>query len=421
MVSNMVTAGDDVRINRLTARQIETAKLKEGQDRCMLADGGNLLLQVTRKSGGGFNKSWVFRYEIAGTRRDMGLGSLDTFSLSEARDKARALRQQIHGGIDPLAQQRAEHLAQRTVEAKTMTFRECAVKCISAHEDSWRNAEHRRQWTSTLDQYVYPIIGDLSVAEIDTPHIIKTLEPIWKDKTETAKRVRGRIEKVLGWAQVRGFRGGDNPARWRGHLQELFAAKGKAEHHDALPYADVPAFMVELGATDHPAAHALAFTILTAARAGETLGATWDEIDFAAKVWTVPAARMKAGKEHRVPLSDRAIEILRSLPRTDARVFPGYAKGMLRLLKGLRPDATVHGFRSSFRDWAAERTNYPREVAEAALAHAIPNAVEAAYRRTDFFERRRKLMEAWAEWVSRPVPTGATVMALGGQNLSTAG
>jgi integrase len=410
-----------VRINRLTARQIETAKLKEGQDRCMLADGGNLLLQVTRKSGGGFNKSWVFRYEIAGTRRDMGLGSLDTFSLSEARDKARALRQQIHGGIDPLAQQRAEHLAQRTVEAKTMTFRECAVKCISAHEDSWRNAEHRRQWTSTLETYAYPIIGNLPVDQIEVAHVVRVLEPIWKGKTETASRLRGRIEKVLGWAQVRGFRTGDNPARWRGHLEELFAAKGRAKHHDALPYAELPVFLAELGQVDQGVARALEFLILTAARSGEVLGAAWDEIDFAAKTWTIPAERMKAGKAHKVPLSDRAVEILRSLPRTDARVFPGYAKGMLRLLKDLRPDATVHGFRSTFRDWAAERTNFPREVCEMALAHAIPDAVEAAYRRGDLFEKRRRLMADWATWCSRPVPTGATVMALHGQNLTTAG
>jgi integrase len=410
-----------MRINRLTARQIETAKLKEGQDRCMLADGGNLLLQVTRKSGGGFNKSWVFRYEIAGTRRDMGLGSLDTFSLSEARDKARALRQQIHGGIDPLAQQRTEHLAHRAVEAKQITFKECAVKCISAHEDSWRNAEHRRQWTSTLETYAYPIIGNLPVDQIEVAHVVRVLEPIWKGKTETASRLRGRIEKVLGWAQVRGFRTGDNPARWRGHLEELFAAKGRAKHHDALPYAELPVFLAELGQVDQGVARALEFLILTAARSGEVLGAAWDEIDFAAKTWTIPAERMKAGKAHKVPLSDRAVEILRSLPRTDARVFPGYAKGMLRLLKDLRPDATVHGFRSTFRDWAAERTNFPREVCEMALAHAIPDAVEAAYRRGDLFEKRRRLMADWATWCSRPVPTGATVMALHGQNLTTAG
>jgi integrase len=410
-----------MRINRLTARQIETAKLKEGQDRCMLADGGNLLLQVTRKSGGGFNKSWVFRYEIGGTRRDMGLGSLDTFSLSEARDKARALRQQIHGGIDPLAQQRADHLAQRAADVRQMTFKECAVKCIEAHEDSWRNAEHRRQWTSTLETYAYPIIGNLPVDQIEVAHVVRVLEPIWKGKTETASRLRGRIEKVLGWAQVRGFRTGDNPARWRGHLEELFAAKGRAKHHDALPYAELPVFLAELGQVDQGAARALEFLILTAARSGEVLGATWDEVDFAAKTWTIPAARMKRHKEHRVPLSDRVLAILRSLPRTDARVFPGYAKGMLRLLKGLRPDATVHGFRSTFRDWAAERTNYPREVCEMALAHAIPDAVEAAYRRGDLFEKRRRLMSDWSTWCSRPVPTGATVMALWEQNLSPAG
>jgi integrase len=201
----------------------------------------------------------------------------------------------------------------------------------------------------------------------------------------------------------------------------LFAAKGRAKHHDALPYAELPVFLAELGQVDQGVARALEFLILTAARSGEVLGAAWDEIDFAAKTWTIPAERMKAGKAHKVPLSDRAVEILRSLPRTDARVFPGYAKGMLRLLKDLRPDATVHGFRSTFRDWAAERTNFPREVCEMALAHAIPDAVEAAYRRGDLFEKRRRLMADWATWCSRPVPTGATVMALHGQNLTTAG
>jgi integrase len=403
-----------MRINRLTARQVETAKLSADQDRRMLADGGNLYLQITRKAGGGFNRSWIFRYEVDGRRRDLGLGPLDTFSLSEARDKARALRQQIHGGVDPLAAREQERATQKAGRARALTFRECAMRYIEAHEASWRNAEHRRQWSTTLQSYCYPVLGDLSVAAIDTGLVLQVIEPLWKDRTETASRVRGRIETVLDWAKARGYRDGENPARWRGHLDHLLPARSKAQrakHHAALPYVDMPAFMIELRGRDGLSALALEFCILTATRTGEALGATWDEIDFATKTWTVPAERMKSGKAHKVPLSDRALEILRSLPRTDARVFPPYAKAMLRLLKELRSDITVHGFRSSFRDWSAERTNFPREVCEMALAHKVGTDVERSYRRTDLFDHRRRLMGAWAAWCSRPVPTGATVTA----------
>jgi integrase len=406
------------RIHRLTDRQAQTAKAPVGRPAIMLPDGGSLYLRVSHSTSvfGGFNKSWVFRYERDGKRRDLGLGPYPTITLAMAREKAHALRVKLIDGIDPAGereQRQAERLAQRAAEAKAMTFRQCAVACISAHEASWRNAEHRRQWSSSLEQYVYPVFGDLPVDQIDVAHVVKVLDPIWSTIPETASRVRGRIEKVLGWATVRGFRSGDNPARWRGHLEELFSAKAKANHHAALPYTELPAFMCELRGRDNlSGGPALEFLILTAARSGEVLGATWDEIDLAARTWTIPGERMKAGKAHKVPLSDRALEILRSLPRTDARVFPIHKKSFAWVLDSLHVDVTTHGFRSSFRDWAAERTNFAREVCEQALAHAIPDKVEAAYRRGDLFEKRRHLMEAWAEWVSRPVPTGATVTTL---------
>jgi integrase len=377
----------------------------------MLADGGNLLLQVTGKPDGGFSRSWVFRYERDGKRHDLGLGPLDTLSLAEARVRARDLRIQLLDGVDPKGireQRRAERLAQLRERARQMTFRECALRCIEGHEDGWRNAEHHRQWITSLERYVYPHIGDLPVDEIATPHIVKVLEPIWRTTPETASRVRGRIERVLGWATVREFRSGDNPARWRGHLQELFPTKGKIQqikHHPALAFADVPALMVELRAHNSLTALALEFTILTAARSGEVLGAKWSEVDLVAKTWTIPGSRMKANKAHRVPLSTRALEILASLPREGERVFPLTHTSMLELLRRMdHSNITVHGFRSSFRDWAAERTSYPNHVAEAALAHAVADKVEKAYRRTDLFEKRRRLMADWSSWCSRPVP-----------------
>jgi integrase len=395
--------------HRLTARTIAAAKPQPGK-RLVLADGGNLLLQVTGKPDGGLSRSWVFRYERDGRRHDLGLGPLDTLSLAEARVRARDLRIQLLDGVDPKGvreQRRVERLAQLRERARQMTFRDCALRCIEGHEDGWRNAKHHQQWITSLEQYAYPHIGDLPVDEIATPHIVKVLEAIWKDKPETASRVRGRIERVLGWATVRGFRAGDNPARWRGHLQELFPSKGKIQqvkHHSALAFTDVPALMVELRAHNSLTALAIEFTILTAARSGEVLGAKWSEIDLAAKTWTIPGSRMKANKTHRVPLSTRALEILASLPHEGERVFPLTHTSMLKLLRRMGHDnATVHGFRSSFRDWASERTNFPEVVAEQALAHAIGGKVQRAYHRTDLYEKRRRLMADWAAWCSRPM------------------
>jgi integrase len=406
-------------VKRLTVRQVVTAKPEKGRRAAMLADGGNLYLQATIGKDDTVRRSWVFRYELDGQRHDLGLGPLDTLNLVEARERARLLRQQLVDGIDPFTakrQAKKERLAKLAAEARALTFRQCAEECIKSHSDGWKNAKHAAQWRSTLETYAYPVLGDLAVDDIATAHVVRALQPIWGEKPETASRVRGRIEKVLGWATVRGFRSGDNPARWRGHLQELFAAKTKirpVNHHAALSFTDVPAFMADLRARNSLSARALELTILTAVRTGETIGATWDEIDFAAKTWTIPAARMKAGKAHKEPLSDRAAEILASTPREGEHIFPLSNMAMLELLRGMRPGTTVHGFRSSFRDWAAERTSYPNHVAEAALAHTIGDKVEKAYRRGDLFEKRRRLMEAWAEYCAKPTSRGKVVTLRG--------
>jgi integrase len=392
----------------------------------MLADGGNLWLQVTRdpEHSDRIRRSWVFRYELDGQRHDLGLGPVHTLDLADARAKAKTLRQQLLDGIDPLAvKQRAkrDRLARIAADKRAMTFRQCAEACIASHEAGWSNAKHRSQWAQSLKDYAYPVLGDLAIDDVTTPHVIKVLEPIWTEIPETASRIRGRIEQVLAWATVRGFRGGDNPARWRGHLQEFFPSKGKmrpVKHRAALPYHDVPALMAALRQEDRPSARALEFLILTAARPGEIRRATRDELDLAAKVWTVPAGHMKSRKAHRVPLPDRAVEILHTLGKHDDKnslVFPITEHGMLLLARQMLPGISIsaHGFRSTFRDWASERTAYPPHVVEQALAHAIGNAVERAYHRTDLFEKRRRLMAEWAAWCARPLQTGATVTAIG--------
>jgi integrase len=413
------------RIKRLTAKQVANAKPRRGRDWALLTDGGNLFLQVSVGSSGAINRSWVFRYDQDFKRHELGLGSIHTVSLSEARDKALSLRQQLLDGIDILEAKRAvklERQAKAAERARRVTFKNVAGMYLAAHEDSWKNPKHRAQWKSTLSAYVYPVMGDVPISDIDVDLVVRAVEPIWRTKPETASRVRGRIESILGYATVRKFRVGDNPARWRGHLAELLPAKGKVrkvEHHPALPYVELPGFMAELRERDSLSARALEFTILVAARTAETIGATWAECDLKAKTWTVPADRMKAGKKHVVPLPGRAIEMLKSLPHKGEYVFPG-APGkplsnmaMLELLRGMRPGATVHGFRSTFRDWAAERTNYPNHVVEMALAHAIPDKTEKAYRRGELFEKRRKLMDAWARFCAAPQIEGEVVPMAG--------
>jgi integrase len=398
---------------RLTVRTVEAIK-KPG----MHADGGGLYLHVGKLG----SKSWVFRWRRAGKLRDMGLGAVNTIGLAEARDRALEQRKRVYDGGDPIAERRAQRQAELVETAKVMTFRECAEAYIGSHQAGWRNPKHAAQWPSTLGTYVYPVFGSLPVAAIDTAFVMRAVEPIWTTKPETASRVRGRIESVLDWAAARGYRAGENPARWRGHLENLLPARGKVravEHHAALPYADLGAFMVELRQQDGVAARALEFAILTAARTGEVIGATWAEIDLEGRLWAIPAGRMKAGREHRVPLSGAALAILRPLAeaRSGEHVFPGMRSGrplsqaaMLMLLRRMgRGDLTVHGFRSAFSDWCAERTAFPAEVREMALAHTVGDKVEAAYRRGDLFEKRRQLVEAWAAFCSAPTAGGRVV------------
>ena len=385
------------------------------------ADGGGLYLQITE----GGSKSWVYRFMLAGKRRDMGLGGIHTISLSEAREVARRCRQLVRDGVDPIESRRAVKLAARADNMKVMTFRQCGEAFIKAHEAGWSNSKHIAQWTSTLEAYVYPSIGGLSVGAVDTGMVMKVLEPIWATKTETASRVRGRIEAILDWATVRKYRSGENPARWKGHLDHLLPARAKVRKagHQALPYDQMGAFMVKLRDQESVSSRALEFAILTAARTGEVIGATWGEIDFDRRLWTIPAERMKADREHRVPLSDRALLVLEAMAKAQQgeHVFPG-AKPirplsnmalLMTLRRMKRDDLTAHGFRSSFRDWVAERTTYPAEVAEMALAHAVGDKVEAAYRRGDLFEKRVRLMQDWATFCSTiPAEVGANVVAI---------
>jgi integrase len=396
------------RTGKLSA--VEVAKAKGPT---VLHDGGGLYLRVSETG----TKSWVFRFQLDGKRRDMGLGPYPDISLAEARGRATEHRKLRHDGIDPIEAKEAQRHAQRLSVARGRTFREMAEEFIGRKEAGWRNAKHRQQWRNTLATYVYPVFGQLPVAAIDSGLVVQVLDPIWMEKPETAVRVRGRIEAVLDAATVRGFRQGPNPAQWKGNLAHILPARArvrKVAHHAALPFDEMPAFLTALQTRSGIAARALEFAIFTAGRTAEVLGATWGEIDADVKVWSVPAERMKAGREHRVPLSDPALALLDTLrplalmragePDPGAPVFPGPRRAlqmsnmtMLMLLRRMkRNDLTAHGFRSTFSDWAAERTAYPREVVEMALAHAVENKVEAAYRRGDLFEKRRKLMEAWA-------------------------
>ncbi|MBF0335304.1 MAG: integrase arm-type DNA-binding domain-containing protein [Alphaproteobacteria bacterium] len=403
--------------NRLTARSVATISAPGRHP-----DGGGLHLQV----GASGARSWIFRFMLAGRSREMGLGPTDAVTLAEARSAAAAARKLLAQGKDPIEVREAERRAAAIEAAKAMTFKACAERCIEAQRAGWKNAKHAAQWGATLDAYAYPVIGDLPVQGVDTGLVLKIIEPIWTTKPETASRVRGRIESVLNWATAREYRAGDNPARWRGHLDKLLPARSKVrrvEHHAALPYDQIGAFMAELRAIEAVSAWALELTILTAARSGEVLGARWDEIDTAKAMWVVPAERMKAGREHRVPLSPAALTVLdrvRPLAHEGGFVFPGLRSGrpvsgmsMLMLLRRMgRPGLTAHGFRSSFRDWAAERTNFPSHAAEMALAHTVSDKVEAAYRRGDLFEKRRRLMEAWAEFCSRPAPHRSEIVPM---------
>jgi integrase len=390
-------------------RQRLSAKAVEKQRRSgYFGDGHGLYLQVTPTRA----KSWIFRYTLNGRAREMGLGSARTVTLAEARRKAHDARKLLDDRIDPIDKRKAEHEAQRLEKARALTFAQCAERYIEAHRAGWRNAKHAYQWTQSLGETYCAPINALPVADVDTGAVLRVLEPIWNTKAETAIRLRARIERVLDWATTRGYREVENPARWRGHLQNLLSMRKKRDrvtHHPALPYEQIGAFMEALRAQEGTAARALEFVILTAARTGEVINAKPEEFDLAKALWTVPAARMKGGREHRVPLSPRAVGIIEAQPEGE-HVFPGAKEGqplsnmaMLMLLKRMgRGDLTVHGFRSTFRDWTAERTSYAREVCEMALAHTIGDATEAAYRRGDLFEKRRRLMGEWSRYCERP-------------------
>jgi integrase len=374
-------------------------------------DGGNLYLQVESATA----KSWVFRY--AG--RYMGLGSAVVVGLQEARDLAHEYRKRRREGIDPIEAKRAEQAQRRLDAAKAITFKQCAEAYIKAHRAGWRDAKHVQQWGNTIATYAEPFIGALPVQSVDTALICKILEPIWTSRPETASRVRGRVERILDWAKVRGYRDGENPARWRGHLDKLFPERSKVRkvvHHAALPYADVPAFITELRARDGAAARALEFAILVAARSNEVIGARWSEFNLDNGMWLVPAERMKAGRQHRVPLASQALAIIKNTAGTGEFVFcnqPGQPLSEKALYKALRrmgvKDATPHGFRSAFRDWAAERTNYPNHVVEMALAHSIGDKTEAAYRRGDLLSKRTRLMRDWARFCNTPASLGDVI------------
>ena len=397
---------------KLGAKQVQALKA-----RGHYGDGGGLWLQISDFG----TKSWVFRFTRNAKTREMCLGPYPDVSLLDARDKAAACRAALRDGLDPIEQRNTVKRTADSNAARAVTFKDEAEAYIEAHRAGWKSAKHAEQWTATLETYAFPFIGKQLVSEIDTALVMKCLQPIWTTKTETASRVRGRVESVLDYATALKHRTGDNPARWRGHLENLLAKPSKVagrEHHPALPYMLAGAFMAELRAQEGVSARALEFTILTGTRTGEAIGARWDEIDLANALWTIPAARMKAAKPHRVPLSKAAVAVLKGMQGLDAvNVFPGGKAdkplsnmAMLVLLQKRmnRPDLTVHGFRSTFRDWAAEQSNFPNEVVEMALAHTIEDQTEAAYRRGDLFEKRTKLMEAWAGYCGR-VLTDATV------------
>lgn len=354
------------------------------------------------------HRGWVLRVQVGSKRCDYGLGAYPEVSLADAREKARAMRGLINAGEVPVGSMRMRK-AFLIEKSFIRTFESCAEAFLQDKEKEWKNPKHRQQWRNTLQSYVYPHIGGLPVDEIDLPHVLACLEPIWHSKTETAVRVRGRIETVLDWAQVRKYRTKENVARWKGHLDKVLAAPSKiqrVEHHKSIPYEEVAEFVSNLRNRQGLAAKALNLLILTCVRSGEVRGAKWSEVDFVKGIWTIPAERMKAGKEHRVPLSVAAQKLLKNLPRVESSelIFPG-TKGqplsdmtLLAVMRRMQVDAVPHGFRSTFRDWVGDCTSYPAELAEAALAHTLENKVEAAYRRSDALERRRAMMEDWANF-----------------------
>lgn len=357
-------------------------------------------------------RGWILRIQVGDQRKDMGLGAYPAVSLLEAREKARKIHDDLRNGLVPVSPKVQQRGLIASQAATVKTFRWCADEYLKTKASEWKNAKHRQQWENTLEAYAMPHLGQVSVSVIDLPHILACLEPIWGTKNETASRLRGRIESVLDWATVRKYRSGENPARWKGHLDKVLAAPGKiqkVEHHRAIQVDNMPSFMQDLRMRVGIAARALEFLIYTAARSGEVRGALWSEIDLNKAIWTIPASRMKAGVEHRVPLSQAALNLLAGMPRIEGSnlIFPG-TKGqplsdmtMTAIMRRMEATAVPHGFRSTFRDWAGEKTHFPRELAEHALAHMLESKVEAAYRRGDALEKRREMMQEWSKFISK--------------------
>lgn len=383
---------------QLTALQISKIK-----NRGRYGDGDGLWLQVTATG----TRSWLFRFMRNGRAREMGLGSIKAVSLAQARALAAVCRNDLANGHDPIDQRKGARAERRAEASRSISFRQAAEQYVASHKAAWKNEKHIEQWSNTLESYAYPVIGELLVCDVSTPHVVKIIEELWQEKTVTASRLRGRIERILDWAKVREYRSGENPARWRGHLDQVLPAPSKiirVRHHPAMPFSDVPTFMQELRAIEGITERALEFLILTAARTSEVVEATVDEFDLHNAVWSVPAARMKGKRLHRVPLPPRALYIARQSFPERGYAFPGRFNGrtlsentMLELLERMNRGAfTTHGFRSSFHDWASEITNFDNNAVEMALAHSIKNKTEAAYRRGDLFEKRKLLMRDWS-------------------------
>jgi integrase len=411
-------------VGRLTSRRVSTAKPKAGREALVIGDGGGLWLQVTRGEGDHLRRSWTFRYEIDGRRREMGLGNLSTFSLAEARDRARALRQQLADGVDPLEAREAARRAKLAEQARTVTFEQCAEQYLKLHAGGW-GVDHHHQWRASLGTYVFPAIGKLAVADIDQATVMRTVEPIWTAKPTTASRILNRIERILDFAAAHEYRSNDNPAARVVSALPKKSRIAKVEHFAALPWEEMPTFVQQLRGLKTTAARCLEFLIYTGVRTDEAIGALWDEIDFRAKAWTIPAERMKGGAEHKVPLSRAALELLTDMPRSGPLVF---GDGTMlqdhalrrQVLAKLRPGAskltssiTTHGFRSSLKTWAGESTNFANETIELALAHKVGNKVEQAYEKGDKFAKRARLMQAWADYLAQPAKQAAgNVVAL---------
>jgi integrase len=415
------------RAAELSAVEVRNLEHPGGKGNALFSVGGvnGLYLQLTPKGG----RSWVLRVLVGAKRRDIGLGSFPTVTLSQARDKVREARDKIERGIDPVEERKAAKAALIAAQGRGLTFDKATAQYLAAKLDAFKNPKHRQQWQNTLAQHASPILGKMLVQDIAVQDVLRVLQPLWTDRTETASRLRGRIESVLSWATVAGHRTGDNPARWAGNLKELLPAASKVAkegNQPALTLEDAPRWFAALRGREGMGARALEFLALTAARSGEVRGAEWSEIDLDAALWVIPAARMKMGREHRVPLTAEAVALLKALPRFEGNplVFPAARGGMLSdmtvsavmrrmndsdiaesgpgfLDRVSKRPAVPHGLRSTFRDWVAERTNFPGEMAEVALAHRISNAVEAAYRRGDMIEKRRRMMGEWGAFLGR--------------------